>query len=216
MRQLARCRISIGSQQSSSSVSIIICQGSVLDFKHERGAIVNAANERCLGGGGIDAAISKAGASQLLQDRLALPVVSTKQLRNGVEEIRCPTGEAKITGPGTYGQINVPYVIHAVGPCYFDFKSDQYEGADKLLKAAYQDSLRRSEEAGLEAIAFCLISAGVFSGRRDLTDIVKLGLEAICQFDEYEKLNDVYLFGYSRADLVALQNAVIDLDLDIE
>ena len=115
-----------------------------------------------------------------------------------------------------YGKINVPYVIHAVGPCYFDFKYDQYEDADKLLKAAYQDSLRRSEEAGLEAIAFCLISAGVFSGRRDLNDIVRIGLEAICQFDEYTKLNDVYLFGYSRADLVALQNAVIDLDLDIE
>ena len=57
---------------------------------------MNAANEGCLGGGGVDAAISKAGAGQLLQDRLALPVVSTKQLRNGVEEIRCPTGNISL------------------------------------------------------------------------------------------------------------------------
>lgn len=213
MRQLARCKIP--GSQPSSTVSINICQGSVLDFKHEKGAIVNAANEGCLGGGGVDAAISKAGASKLLQDRLGLPIVSTKQLKNGVQEIRCPTGEAKITGPGTYGEIHVPYVIHAVGPCYFNFNSGQYGDADKLLKNAYQDSLRRGEEASLEAIAFCLISAGVFSGRRSLNDIVKIGLDAICQFDEYEKLHDVYLFGYSRADLIALQNAVIDLDLDI-
>ena len=90
MRQLARCKIP--GSQPSSTVSINICQGSVLDFKHEKGAIVNAANEGCLGGGGVDAAISKAGASKLLQDRLGLPIVSTKQLKNGVQEIRCPTG----------------------------------------------------------------------------------------------------------------------------
>ena len=69
-------------------------------------AIVNAANEVMLGGGGVDGAIHRAAGPALLEACKAVPAV------NG---IRCPTGEARITSAG-----NLParYVIHTVGPVY--------------------------------------------------------------------------------------------------
>ena len=77
----------------------------ILDTKLPVSAIVNAANEDCLGGGGIDGAISKAGGKALHYAREQLPIV------NGV---RCPTGQARLTISGDI--MNAPFVIHAVGP----------------------------------------------------------------------------------------------------
>ena len=114
--------------------NLIVSRGSVVDFSYppnpKSSAIVNAANEGCLGGGGVDGAISDAGGTNLMMDRLALPVA-------GGEDIRCPTGRAVITGPNSYGKLHVPYVIHAVGPNYLQFTTngDLSEG-DKLLSSA--------------------------------------------------------------------------------
>jgi O-acetyl-ADP-ribose deacetylase (regulator of RNase III) len=59
-----------------------------------------------LGGGGVDGAITAAGGENLADDRMAL-----KQIAPG---IRCKTGSAVITGPGDYGSLKVPFVVHAV------------------------------------------------------------------------------------------------------
>ena len=116
----------------SKGIVLTVVRGSVVDFASPFGAIVNAANEGCLGGGGVDGAISNAGGINLYNDRLALPIV----YRGGV---RCPTGLAKLTGPGDYGKLQVPFVVHAVGPQYFAYPN--FVQPDKLLRSAYQTSL---------------------------------------------------------------------------
>src|SRR6056300_1029100 len=104
--------------KSKAAFNIVISRGSVVDFAHntQSAAIVNAANEGCLGGGGVDGAISDAGGPNLLQDRINLPLLS--------EGVRCKTGSAVITGPNDYDELNVPYVIHAVGPNYMQYDTE--------------------------------------------------------------------------------------------
>lgn len=163
------------------------------------GAIVNAANEGCLGGGGVDGAINNAGGISLLKDRFALPIV-------GEQDVRCHTGSAVITGPNRYGSLKVPYIVHAVGPAYFRFSeamsdedsdtdTDQDENIDfakpdALLRSAYQESLERCRENGITDVAFSLLSAGVFRGKRTLNDVLSIGVTAIRDWvDEQEKMN---------------------------
>lgn len=110
-------------------------------------AIVNAANERMLGGGGVDGAIHRAAGPRLLEACRAVP-----EVRPGV---RCPTGEARIT-PGF--NLRARYVIHTVGPVWQGGTS----GEDALLAACYRESLALAERHGLRSIAFPAISCGVF------------------------------------------------------
>jgi O-acetyl-ADP-ribose deacetylase len=110
-------------------------------------AIVNAANERMLGGGGVDGAIHRAAGRALYDACHAVP-----EVRPGV---RCPTGEARIT-PG----FNLPakFVIHTVGPVW----SGGSAGEAELLASCYVNSLRLAVENNVTSIAFPAISTGVF------------------------------------------------------
>ena len=110
-------------------------------------AIVNAANESLLGGGGIDGAIHRAAGPELLAACRALP-----EIRPGV---RCPTGEARIT-PGF--RLPARHVIHAVGPVW---RGGDRGEADRLA-SCYRESLRLATENGAESIAFPAISCGVY------------------------------------------------------
>ena len=174
-------------------ILVSIARGSVLDFtgstnpSHTNTAIVNAANEGCLGGGGVDGAISNAGGEALYQDRLALPVLEE------ASGMRCPTGGAVITGPNdNYGKLNVNHVIHAVGPNYWNFdttntKADEdddndgrnFSEPDSLLRSAYQTSLDCAHKANIQSIGFSLLSAGIFRGSRSLDDIMNISVAAI-------------------------------------
>jgi len=109
-------------------------------------AIVNAANERMLGGGGVDGAIHRAAGPELLEAcrRVA-------EVRPGV---RCPTGEARIT-PGF--RLPARFVIHTVGPVY----RGRLEDAD-LLASAYRSSLTLASDREIRSIAFPAISCGVY------------------------------------------------------
>jgi O-acetyl-ADP-ribose deacetylase (regulator of RNase III) len=154
----------------SKNISLRLLGGSVTDFSSpQSGAIVNAANEGCLGGGGVDGAIGDAGGESLFRDREALPL-----LERG---IRCPTGSAVPTGPGEYGTLQVPYVIHAVGPNYM--MHDDFDTPDQLLQSAYQKSLDLAKEHGITEVAFALLSAGVFRGERDLDTILGIAVTGI-------------------------------------
>ncbi|ONK62569.1 uncharacterized protein A4U43_C07F5480 [Asparagus officinalis] len=109
-------------------------------------AIVNAANERMLGGGGVDGAIHRAAGPEL---RAACAQV--QEVRPGV---RCPTGEARIT-PAF--RLPVAHVIHTVGPIY-----DVDPHPEVSLGNAYRNSLRLAKENNIQYMAFPAISCGVY------------------------------------------------------
>ena len=108
-------------------------------------AIVNAANPKMLGGGGVDGAIHKAAGHRLLEEcRKIKPV-------NG---IRCPFGSARITPPGN---LRAKYVIHAVGPIY---RKDS--DSEAVLKNTYQSIFTLASEHGCRSIAIPAISCGAY------------------------------------------------------
>ena len=110
-------------------------------------AIVNAANERMLGGGGVDGAIHRAAGPRLREACLAIP-----EVRPGV---RCPTGEARIT-PGF--ALAAKWVIHTVGPVWRGGGA----GEDDLLTSCYRQSLILALQHEVTSIAFPAISCGVY------------------------------------------------------
>ena len=110
-------------------------------------AIVNAANERMLGGGGVDGAIHRAAGPELLAACREVP-----EVRPGV---RCPTGEARIT-PGF--RLPARFVIHTVGPVWHGGT----HGESGLLARCYRNSLALARDNGVRSIAFPAISCGVY------------------------------------------------------
>ena len=110
-------------------------------------AIVNAANERMLGGGGVDGAIHRAAGPELRRACMQVP-----EVRPGV---RCPTGEARITPAFA---LPAQYVIHTVGPVWRGGTHHE----PRLLASCYRNSLAVAAEHQLQSIAFPAISCGVF------------------------------------------------------
>jgi len=110
-------------------------------------AIVNAANERMLGGGGVDGAIHRAAGPELLAACRKVP-----EVRPGV---RCPTGEARLT---PCFRLTARYVIHTVGPVW----RGGSHGEAELLASCYRNSLVLARDSGVGSIAFPAISCGIY------------------------------------------------------
>ena len=110
-------------------------------------AIVNAANESLLGGGGVDGAIHRAAGPGLLDECKALPEISPN--------VRCPTGQAKVTRGH-----NLPakYVIHTVGPVWQGGKHDEEE----TLARCYRNVLRLAAVYNVSSVAIPAISTGAY------------------------------------------------------
>lgn len=128
-----------------------LIQGDITD--QETDAIVNAANNTLLGGGGVDGAIHRAGGPAILEE--------CKRLGG------CPTGEAKIT---TGSNLKASYVIHTVGPVWKGGGQNEAQ----LLKSCYQRSLEVAEAHKLATISFPSISTGAYRFPIDLASEIAL------------------------------------------
>lgn len=135
--------------------TVELIQGDIT--KAEVDAIVNAANEKLIGGGGVDGAIRRAGGEEVVK---ACDEIREKQ--GG-----CPTGTAVIT---TGGNLPAKYVIHTVGPVWQGGSKDE----DKLLASCYKESLKLAVENDINSIAFPSISTGVYGYPTELASIVAL------------------------------------------
>ena len=151
-------------------------------------AIVNAANEQMLGGGGVDGAIHRAAGPELVA---ACRTVA--EVRPGV---RCPTGEARLT-PGF--SLRARHVIHTVGPVW----RGGSRGEPELLAQCYRNALGIARDQRLRSVAFPAISCGVYGYPIDAA--ATIAIREVQAFLEAHDLPErVLLVAFDEAILHAL------------
>ena len=165
---------------------ILLLEGSILDFDGD--AIVNAANTRCLGGGGIDGAINARGGEALVKAREELPLLDERGTR-------CEVGDAKVT---IAGDLKCKYVIHAVGPNF----GLAHEGTDipiimRELVSAYRQAMLAAKEHKMKNIAFCILSGGIYRGNVPLRTLCAVAWKTIAAY-LYDGLERVYFYTYTE------------------
>ncbi|MGE5613446.1 MAG: O-acetyl-ADP-ribose deacetylase [Bacillota bacterium] len=169
---------------------ISIVQGDIT--KIEADAIVNAANNTLLGGGGVDGAIHRAAGPELLEECRKL---------NG-----CETGKAKITKGY---RLPAKHVIHTVGPVWRDGNHDE----DCLLASCYKSSLQLAVEYGLKTIAFPSISTGAY--RFPVKRAARIAMREISRFlEENGSIDKVLMVCFDNATTEAYTEALKEIGED--
>src|SRR6185437_6198920 len=146
-------------------------QGDITDDHLD--AIVNAANSRLAGGGGVDGAIHRAGGAAIMAE-------TARRYPQG-----CPTGSAVISGSG---QLSAQYVIHAVGPVW----QGGHRGEAELLAGAYRRSLELAAEHGCRSVALPSLSTGAYGYPIDLAS--RIALATTREFMRESKLPELARF----------------------
>ncbi len=144
--------------------------------RQETEAIVNAANSRLAGGGGVDGAIHRAGGPAIMEECRKIG--------------ECPTGQAVIT---TGGNLKARYVIHTVGPIY----RDGTRGEEKQLASAYRESLKLAQKKGIRSLTFPSLSTGAYG--YPLDEAAAIALKTVVGFIQENPVFDrvgFILFGH--------------------
>ena len=180
------------------STTLLVSTGIITSFTGS--AIVNAANRGCLGGGGVDGAITPAGGAALAEARKALLEIEDPNEPN--LKCRCPTGHAKLT---VSGDLPCEFVIHAVGPNYNGLTD---RDGHALLSSAYRNSMAVAKEANITSIAFSLLSAGVFRGGQSLERVLKIAVDTV-RDNVWEGLEEVHFMAFKEEEKLILQELLV-------
>jgi O-acetyl-ADP-ribose deacetylase (regulator of RNase III) len=149
-------------------------------------AIVNAANNSLMGGGGVDGAIHRAAGKELSEECRTLK--------------GCATGNSKIT-KGYH--LTAKFVIHTVGPVWNNGTANE----ENLLISCYKTALQLAIEHHIKTLAFPSISTGAY--RFPFNKAAKLAFNTIADFlKENESIEKVYLVCYSDKDLEQMKRAI--------
>ena len=163
---------------------ITIKQGDITDLDVD--VIVNAANTRLAGGGGVDGAIHRAAGPSVLEECSKIG--------------GCKTGEAVVTGAGN---LNAKKIIHTPGPVWHGGGSNEAE----LLRNSYANSFEQAINNGLESIAFPAISTGVYG--YPIADAAKIAIEEGLKF--HENFDEIIYICFSMGDCEVYKRVYEDL-----
>jgi O-acetyl-ADP-ribose deacetylase len=154
--------------------NIEVIQGDITKLHVD--AIVNAANNTLLGGFGVDGAIHRVGGKEILE--------ACKKIGG------CETGEAVIT---TAGKLPARFVIHTVGPVWYDGNHQEAE----RLEACYRNSLKVAVDNHCKSIAFPNISTGAYGFPKP--EAARIAVSTVKEFlDDHEQIDRVLFVCYSR------------------
>ena len=176
-----------------NQTSLALVRGDIT--KERVDAIANAANERLMGGGGVDGAIHRAGGPAIMAECSAI-----RAKQGG-----CPTGQAVIT---TGGNLPAQHVIHTVGPIWRGGNA----GEPELLASCYRESLRLAVEHNIKTIAFPSISTGVYG--YPVAQAAVIALNAVKQFlVAHDGLDEVRFVLFDDVTYGAYENALADMSV---
>jgi len=166
------------------NAKVAVTKGDITREKTE--AIVNAANETLLGGGGVDGAIHRAGGPRILEE--------CKKIGG------CKTGNAVIT---TGGDLSAKYVIHTVGPVW----RGGGRGEPELLASCYRKSLEVATERGVRSVAFPSISTGAY--RYPIEKAAGIAAREVAKYlQDHSGIEEVRFVLFSEKDLEVYLHAI--------
>ncbi|MGI8615737.1 MAG: O-acetyl-ADP-ribose deacetylase [Actinomycetota bacterium] len=167
---------------------IVLLEGDITEQRAD--AIVNAANSRLLGGGGVDGAIHRRGGPAILE--------ACRRIRSTDWPHGLPTGRAVAT---TGGDLHARWVIHTVGPVYAS-----EEDPSALLASCHTESLRVADELGAATVAFPAISTGIYGYPLDEAARVAIGAVRAAE----TSVDEVRFVLFGRDAFVAFERALAD------